>query len=145
MDFFTSGLFWFLLSIVLMVSEFFIPGLILIFVGFGALFVSILTWIGILQIFNVQLLVCFFSSVLFLLFLRRFFKKTFQGVEKVAKTTDGIVGEEAIVKKVLGDNRYEIYFKGALWKAESEDELKQDEWVRIIGKDSVVLKIKRRQ
>lgn len=123
----TLILFWLLLGFALIVGEVFIPGLVVIFFGFGAvvnaaliaLFPPLAASIG------WQLLTWAVLSGTSLLFLRRFMKKSFQGTifqrnKEETKASGEIV---TVTEEITPDKPGRIHFQGTSWEARCFDEI----------------------
>lgn len=114
---------WLLFGVILILLEFFAPGVILVFFGLGAVIASLTTWCGLTPDLSEQTMVFGTSSLVLLFGLRHFVKKWFVGHTDHAggNHDDDFTGKEARVLIALpGDNhdgRVEI--KGAEWKARS--------------------------
>lgn len=114
---------WLLAGVLLILVEFFIPGVIIVFFGIGAIIAAITTWAGWTPGIGSQAAVFAISSVVLLFGLRRYVKKWFVGhSSNSGMTDDDFTGREARVVTSLpghgGDGQVEI--KGANWKARSE-------------------------
>jgi inner membrane protein len=126
---------WLLVGVLLILAEFFAPGVIIVFFGIGAIVTSITTWAGITPGIGSQAAVFGISSVTLLFGLRRYVKKWFVGdsVSSNIGTDDDFTGREARVVKALpghsGDGLVEI--KGTHWKARSEAPIPAGETVII--------------
>jgi len=134
---------WFLIGLAFLLLEFMLPGLIVLFFGFGAWITAICTLIFDLGL-NAQLIVFIGTSVLSLIFLRKYFKRIFVGKDE--KAVDEVL-EEFVGKIVVAESDFEkgrkgkVTFKGAIWEALSETDIKKGDQLKIIGKDSIVLKV----
>ena len=134
---------WFLIGLAFLLLEFMLPGLIVLFFGFGAWVTAICTLILDLGL-NAQLIVFIGTSVLSLIFLRKYFKRIFVGKDE--KAIDEIL-EEFVGKTVTAESDFEkgrkgkVTFKGAIWEALSETDTKKGDQLKIVGKDSIVLKV----
>lgn len=134
---------WFLIGLAFFLLEFILPGLIVLFFGIGAWVTAIFCLLFDVGI-NVQLLIFIFTSILSLIFLRKYFKKIFVGKGEDAGDD---LWEEFIGKTAVAENNFEkgkrgkIAFKGTTWEAESDEPIKKGDSVKIIGKESIVLKI----
>ena len=114
-----SALYWLLTGLVMMVLEVFIPGLIIIFFGLGAIVVAGLTFLGITTSLALQLLVWVVSSLVFVLALRRQTAKIFPALEKKEETADDMVDETGVTLGVV-DGKSEsgrVRVQGTTWKA----------------------------
>jgi len=137
---------WFIIGVLLLLSELFIPSLILIFWGFGAIFTGI---VGIFYTFplNIQIVIFIISSILFLVFLRKYLKQFFSGFQtqqaEGESDLDEFTNKQAVVtEKIVPPSRGRVSFRGTIWDAESEEEIDVDKPVLIIGKESICLKVK---
>jgi len=92
-----APLIWFLIGLVFLLLEFLLPGLIVLFFGFGAWVTAICTLIFDLGL-NAQLVVFIGTSILSLIFLRKYFKRIFVGKDE--KAVDEIL-EEFVGKIVI--------------------------------------------
>ena len=134
---------WFLIGLAFLLLEFLLPGLIVLFFGFGAWITAICTLIFDLGL-NAQLIVFIGTSVLSLIFLRKYFKRIFVGKDE--KAVDEVL-EEFVGKIVIAESDFEkgrkgkVTFKGAIWEALSETDIKKGDQLKIIGKESIVLKV----
>lgn len=127
---------WLILGALLILSEFFMTGLVAIFFGVGAILVGLLTALGLLDQLPEQILVFAVLSVASLLFARERIKIWFHG--KVSDRWDGdrnLIagrGERVTVSRAFVDGVGRVRLSGADWKAESLDgdhELGATVWV----------------
>lgn len=142
---FDPKLIWFLIGLALVLSEFMVPGIILVFFGMGAWTVALTTWLGLTAGWTAQLLVFGVSSVIYLVLLRRWFQARLTGFEGGRQDPhdnidefDGqivTVTEEIDAKSLTG----RVEFKGAAWAARSETAVAAGERVRIRAVESTVL------
>ncbi|MBN1930972.1 MAG: NfeD family protein [Desulfobacterales bacterium] len=135
-------LIWFLVGLVLMISEFIIPGLIIIFFGIGAWMVAVVL-LAINLKFFLQIFIFLAGSVASLLLLR---KKFTVSKDKVVNVTDDFIGKTARVQQGFSKGEFgRVFFKGTSWKAEttSDKPIEEGTYVRITGYDSIVLKVER--
>ena len=134
---------WFLIGLIFLLLEFMLPGLIVLFFGFGAWITAICTLIFDIGL-NAQLIIFIGTSVLSLIFLRKYFKRIFVGKDE--KAVDEIL-EEFVGKTVIAESDFgkgekgRVTFKGAIWEALSETDIKKGDQLKIIGKESIVLKV----
>ena len=131
---------WFLIGLVLIVSEFAAPGLIIIFFGLGA-------WAAALAVLAIDMHL-FFQIVIFLVVSIAslvFLRKRFVAVnEKTPDLTDEFIGKTAEVEKPISKGVYgKVKFKGALWKAETacDQVIAKGTFVKIVGYESIILKV----
>ena len=143
-------LLWFLVGLVLAFLEFAVPGVILIFFGVAAWIVAFTVYIGLTSSIESQLLTFIVSSILLLVFLRRWVKGKFHGhvrdVQDPLKNLDEFTGKEVLVLEdvIPGKTGGYVEFKGASWSAVSEEPFKKGELAIITGLDGLTLKIKKK-
>ena len=114
---------WLIAGVLMILFEFFAPGVVVVFFGIGAILTSITTWMGWTTGLGEQSAVFGVTSFLLLFGLRRFVKKWFVGHSSSPNgSDDDFTGREARVVTSLpghgGDGQVEI--KVANWKARSE-------------------------
>ena len=146
-DFFSPEIIWFIIGLILMLSEFVMPGLIIAFFGAGAWVVAILCMIIPGISLNLQLFIFLISSIVLLLALRKQLAKVFKGFEKqknpAGEDVDDFVGHRAtVLKAILPNKKGKIEFHGTAWDAEADEEIGEGQIVEIIGKESITLKVK---
>lgn len=142
---FSPLLIWFLIGLALVLSEFMLPGVILVFFGMGAWTAAVTSWIGLTPGWTSQLLVFAVSSVIYLVLLRRWFQARFMGFEgdhqNPSNNIDEFQGQVVSVLEDIdpetGDGKVE--FKGAGWSARSEVFIAAQQRARVIGVDSITL------
>lgn len=130
---------WFLIGLVLLVSEFFVPGLIILFFGIGCWVASLaLLFIPDMPL-NIQLIIFLVSSVLSLFLLRNSLKKWIG----ISDKKDDSSLEEYIGKECIAETDFDpgmagkVSFKGARWEAHSTSEIKKGDTVIIKSVDSI--------
>ena len=145
----TPELVWFVCGAVLVLLEFVVPGVVLVFFGLGAWIVALAVHMGEVQSTASQLLLFAGSSVVLLFALRRYVKSRFSGFVRERQEPDKNLDEEFTGKSVLvleeiGPGKPgKVEFKGAPWRAESGDSFNQGEYGLIETVDGLTLKIKR--
>jgi len=138
---------WLIIGLLLILSEFVMPGLLMIFFGLGACIVSTVCFFRDISI-NIQLGIFITTSVVSLLLLRGCLKSIFVGhVSDKHNTSEDLtdyLGQKAIVKKtILEKTGGKIEFHGTDWHAEAEYEIPEGTPVEITGKESLTLKVKK--
>lgn len=146
---FNGYAFWLLFGLLLLASEFFVPGLIAAFFGFGALVVGLLTLMGVIESASAQL-VCFAAISLVALFgLRRQCQRWLKGteVDRSAKDMDdaGFIGARVQVIDDFVDGVGDVLLNGAKWDAESTDALMAGEHAWVTDHNGIVLKVSRQR
>jgi membrane protein implicated in regulation of membrane protease activity len=144
---FSPAFWWALAGIGLMICEFAMPGLILLFFGLGALFTALLTWLLPLSL-PLQLLVFTIASLVSLFALRRFLKPIFTGRTTAVQEdalSEGMTGSEGVVSEpITPGTAGKIILNGTAWKAESEEALEAGQTVVVVGQKSLTLFVKRK-
>jgi inner membrane protein len=139
----TPVLIWFIVGLVMMLLEFAIPGLIVIFFGAGAWLIAILVAIFPAMAVWVQLMLFTLLSLLSLLLLRRQLKKHFfsdhEGVED--ENLDDYIGRTALVTSAISKGKGKVMYRGASWDAFADSDIPEGSQVRIVDKDSIRLKV----
>ena len=126
---------WFILGVVLVVLEFFIPGAILSFLGAGAIIVAGLLHFklitGVLQAF----IFWFIISIILVLFLRSFVLKFMPSLKEKQETSEEELAKGSIVE-VLEDitphSKGRISFRNTTWEAHSDHHFQKGDSAKII-------------
>ena len=140
---------WFLLGLILILLEFVVPGVILVFFGVGAWVVAASTYLGLISSFESQVLLFSIASIVLLFSLRRWIKGKFYGhvtdVQDPTKNLNEFIGKSVVVIKdvIPGKPGGKVEFKGATWSAVSDEVIKNGDWATIMELDGITLKIKR--
>ncbi|MEA3500926.1 MAG: NfeD family protein [Candidatus Marinimicrobia bacterium] len=135
---------WFIIGLILIVLEFAIPGVIIIFFGVGAWVTALVCWIFGIGI-NWQLFLFLTFSLVLLFSLRKLLKRKFFGMNEFNENdpTDDFVGHNATALTNFFPNETgRVDFKGTTWEAKSDSKIKKSEQVKIIGKESIKLIVK---
>lgn len=139
---------WLLVGIGLIISEFAIPGLLVIFFGLGALITSAFCWMFEISLF-IQIVIFLGSSVMLLLLLRKYIHTKFfeKGVEQKDLTfEEEFIGQTATaLTDFTAGSSGKIEFKGTQWTATSNEIIIKDKLVTIIEKNNLTLTIKNKQ
>lgn len=134
---------WLIIAMALLVSEFFVPGLILLFFGLAALLVTGAVALGWLVSLGGQLTAFGVLSVCMLVLLRRILQNWLQGrVSDEALENDpdsSLVGKHVIVAEDFANKRGKVILNGVRWAAISEQDLKAGETARIVKSQSTDL------
>jgi len=132
---------WFLIGLILILLEFPLPGLIIIFFGIGA-------WITALGVsmfgfgLNTQIAVFIISSLAALVLLRKHLQNRFFKSQIPLEDTleDEFIGQEAtVVAEIRQGKEGKVDFKGTNWSAISDQHCKKGQRVKITGKKSIQL------
>ena len=135
---------WFIVGLALILMEFIIPGLVIVFFGLGAWVAAIFVSIFPEMVFWVQMMIFTVFSVGALVLLRRTLKKRFFSDQEGAENEglDDYIGQKAVVEKAIKDGEGKILFKGVSWSAYADEDIPEGTKVTIIDKDSIKLKVK---
>jgi len=144
MDWLTAELFWFLLGLVLLLAEFALPGIIIMFFGIGAWVTAFTTWIGLTPNATSQNIVFVISSVLLLFVLRARLRRIFVGNSTVDTVEDEYTGKEAIVLHDVDDSNGIVEMKGAEWRTRSESPIPSSSIVIIEKRVGLTLHVRPR-
>ncbi|ACL05438.1 protein of unknown function DUF107 [Desulfatibacillum aliphaticivorans] len=138
-------LIWFIIGLALILAEFAVPGIILIFFGIGAWVVSAMCAV-IDASLNTQLFVFLISSVLSLALLRTWVKKTFVGNAMDGESSfnsDELVGQKAVtVHEIKPGFTGKVEFRGTRWNAVADELIEESQPVEIVKQDNLTLVVK---
>ncbi len=145
---FSPELIWFLVGLALVLSEFMLPGIILVFFGLGAWVTAVTSWIGLTPGWSSQLLTFAIASVVLLILLRRWFRNRFIGYvgddHGLDDNIDEFKGANVLVTADIHpehDNGA-VEFKGARWKARSSSSIAANQRAEIVSVDGIALVVK---
>lgn len=138
---FTSSGFWLLLGLALLISEFFLPGLVAMFFGFGALVVGFLTWAGVMDGLVVQLLTFSTISAIAIFGLRQPSKRLLRGGDQDGNSEDdsGLLGSRVLVATDFANGIGAVQLNGAKWDAESDEPLKAGDAAWVVHHRGIIL------
>jgi membrane protein implicated in regulation of membrane protease activity len=145
-EFLRPELIWFLVGLLLLLAEFAIPGLIILFFGIGAWIVAVVCLLTDVSL-NVQLGIFIGASVLSLVCLRSWLKGMFMGHVKgrqdLTQDLQEYVGERAVVTQAIAAKQPgKVELHGTNWTAEADGEIPEGAAVKIVAKDNLTLKVK---
>jgi inner membrane protein len=145
-EFLKPELIWFLIGLLLLLAEFAIPGLIVLFFGVGAWIVAVTCLVAAPSL-NVQLGIFIGSSILSLVLLRRWLKGMFMGhvtgTQDLNEDLNEFVGERAMVMQAItGKQPGKVELHGTNWKAEADAEIPEGAVVEVVAKNNLTLKVK---
>ena len=142
----SPGVIWFLIGLALLLLEFIIPGVIIIFFGIGAWVTALMVWIFGSMSLNNELFIFIIVSVLLLILLRRYFKEKIFGVagEDDDDNFEDFSGAIATVTEAIPASGFgKIDYKGAKWTAWADGVLESGTLVKIIDKNGIKLKVEK--
>lgn len=140
--------FWIILGVALLLIEFALPGLLLLFFGVGALIVALTTAIGLTSAAGAQWLVFSAISIAALLGFRRLFRRWFYGRvedrdDRASGEVDAALGEVVAVSKGFVEGHGEVLYNGtrfqALWRDPQHTPPVVGGHVRIVDRDGIRL------
>ena len=134
---------WIIAGIVLIVLEFAVPGMVLVFLGAGALLVAVLVWLGLIESWTAAVTTWFVSSIVLLAGLRSFFYRFMPGEEEEGASTDedaDAYGEVVdVAETITPDAPGRIRYRGTTWDAACYDNtLEAGSKARIVYRDNLV-------
>ncbi len=135
--------FWLIFGLCLIFIELLIPGLVVIFLGIGALFIALLQWLGFLETWIASFTAWFISSLAFLILLRGVFKKFLPGEvtkDYIDEDEDAFGSVVDVIETVTSENNDgRIKFRGTSWTAKCMDgEIRTGGKAKIIYRDDMV-------
>lgn len=135
---------WLIGGIVLMVLEFLVPGGIVFFLGLGAVLVSGLLYVGLIEGWIQAFTVWFIGSLLLVFGLRGVVQKFMPAQVDQGKTDEDLDAYDSIVsvcETIPAGGEGRIAFRGSTWKARSyrhDRSFEQGAEVRIIFRENLV-------
>ncbi len=138
-----TGVTWIVAGLLLVLSEFIVPGFLIFFFGVGALLTGCL-----MLCFNgmpvyLQLLIFAITSVVCLFAMRHFFPKVFSGRERaneLPSDDEECAGKAVkVVETIVPDVGGKISFQGSEWHAVSDKRHEAGEIVKIIRRDNITM------
>ena len=147
MELLSPWLIWFLIGLALILSEFAIPGVILVFFGIGAWFAALFAGLGLIDSLGGQIAVFGIVSVVTLFTLRKFFKNWFVGVvsdtsPEGSENLDEYLGKSATaLDDIAAGARGKVEFKGAQWNAVATTALVKGERATITALEGLTLTV----
>ena len=148
---FDPKIIWLIIGIVLIFSEFIMPGLVIAFFGCGALITSFAIWQfpEVSQSIHLQLLIFIATSILTLVFLRKYFFNIFHGksVDVGSKNVVNVeIGKILPVVEMLkpGEVGGKVRYQGTVWNAKCDDEVAPGENVTLLGCENITLIVKKK-
>lgn len=136
---------WFLVGLLLVLSELALPGVILVFFGLGAWLVAATCAMGLTQGLTSQLIVFGAGSLLLLLVLRRWLRGKLHGHQSAdqdpAANLDNPAGDSVTVTVAVepGNDEGRVEYKGAIWHARSDATIAVGSRARITETDGITL------
>lgn len=141
----TSYGFWIVFGLLLLLSEWVLPGLVAFFFGVGAILVGLLTAAGVVETLPVQLGLFAVLSLASLFLLRGQCQRWMRGAvgDSAEREYDDntLVGRRAIVREEFVQGRGIVELNGSRWKADSKDALKVGDAVWVTSTIGILLHV----
>jgi len=135
----SPSLIWFLVGVVFLIAEFFLPGFILIFFAAGCWIVAAVAVFMDIEL-TTQIIIFSILSLILLFTLRKYGVKTFKGTVRDDVDdhyNDSKIGKTAIVSKEISPNAPgEIKAMGSFWRAISDTKIEEGQSVIIESQES---------
>ncbi|UTC85197.1 NfeD family protein [Treponema denticola] len=132
---------WLLVGVICIGLELIIPGLVIIFFGFGAVFTSVFSLIPFInQALWFQIIIFVVFSVLSLIFLRKKFTPVFKGTIFYPDKKSGKEGDEFadVIETVFHNKEGRIKYQGTTWSARSlSEEIPEGSMVRVLRREGL--------
>ena len=133
---------WLGSGIFLMAIEFLVPGLVLVFVGLGALTVALGMHLGYIDEIVQQFITFFISSIIYLLTLRFLVLRFVPSVtrkENIDEDEEVIGSIVELVEDINSGEFGRVKHSGSSWQARAEGDqtILKGEQVKIIGRDNI--------
>jgi membrane protein implicated in regulation of membrane protease activity len=131
---------WLGFGIFCIVSEFLLPGLVMVFVGLGALTVVLGMHFGYLDSLSNQFIVFFISSLIYLFSLRFLvlhFVPTNTRKEKINEDEQVIGSEVEVIEDISAGKLGRIKYSESTWQAKAVTTILKGEKATIIGRDNI--------
>ncbi|GAB4169175.1 MAG: hypothetical protein Kow0020_02780 [Wenzhouxiangellaceae bacterium] len=147
---FYSPWFWWILGALLVLSEFFLTGIVAIFFGAGAMLVGVLVWLGVVESTALSIVLWAVLSLALLLVARERIRVWFRGrvSDRWTEDTDLIAarGSRAEVVAPFRNGVGKVRFSGTDWKAECDEDvrLQPGDPVWVTGHQGITLKVSTR-
>lgn len=140
-NFFSSGVIWFLVGLLLLLSELVMPGLVLIFFGLGA-WVTALCCLFFDIGLNLQLGIFLVSSVLSLVLMRKAIREKYTNFRQGTSgdLEDDYIGQRVTALHDFGANTPgKVSFRGSNWEAIANTPVTKGQKLIITGLKSIRL------
>jgi len=135
---------WIVLGVGLIVLEFIVPGLVVVFFGVAALVVALAISLGFFPAWQSQVFVWAIVSLLLILALRRQFRHWFPSLEEVGHPEESLMGEIVeVLEEIPAGGEGRVRFQGTSWLARSNEAISAGEKAKITGRDNIILYVSR--
>jgi Membrane protein implicated in regulation of membrane protease activity len=135
---------WLIIGFIMLVIEMFSLSFFAFFIAMGALLTALLTYLGVLPTFALQIITFSVSSVLFLIFLRKLLKRKFSQAKGGMDYTEFIGDKVTLIHDIPENGRGKIFYRGTEWDAVSIDgnPIEKNTLVTILKMDGIVAIVK---
>ena len=140
--FFNPIFVWAVIGLICIGAEFFVPGVVIVFFGAGALLTSLLSAIipGLKGSMGLQILLWLVSSGLSLAFLRKYLSKVFRGKTLTDDGSEPSGKTAEVTERITPQVPGRVHFRGTTWKAASYNEtFEPGDTVEILKEDGLTL------
>lgn len=141
---------WLLLGILLAVSEFAVPGLVIVFFGIGALVTALVTWVAEPDLVW-QIAIFAVASVGTLVLGRRCCRGLLHGqtfrraapAEDIETASDALIGATGrVTGAIRPPESGRVAVRGSDWSATADEPLEPGTTVRVVSRDGIVIHVK---
>lgn len=141
------GIWWFI-GLAFVLAEFMLPGLVAVFLGFGAFLVAALASYGVINGVVQELIVWFISSLFFLFTLRFLVILYYPSDTRTENVNedDEVIGQVTTLLKGISENgKGRISHSDSTWPAMSKngENIEAGEEVEIVGRDNITWIVKK--
>jgi membrane protein implicated in regulation of membrane protease activity len=144
---FTTAFWWAIAGIALMISEFVVPGIVLVFFGIGALVTALVAWLIPALGLEWQMVIFIIVSLTSLFGLRRLLKPIFMGrtsggPEESGELNQlvGTLGE--VTQEIQPGKTGRILLNGSSWKAVADEQIGAGTPVKVTAQSNLTLTVK---
>jgi len=140
---FTPASIWILIGVLLILSEFALPGVIAVFFGMAALLVGLLLFLNIPLDLPGQIFLFGVLGVALLLLARRRLTPWFKGKSETGGVGSEVlpVGTRATAQADFVQGLGVVVLNGVRWNAESQDAIRAGDPVWLIGRQGLILRV----
>lgn len=142
-----AHLLWFVVGFCLVIAEFALPGVVVVFFGLGAWLTSLATWLGWLKDPGMQSLFFAVASLVLLFGLRRWVRDWFMGLQETGtaqQAEDALEGVEVrVVSAIESGGQGKVELRGAQWNARSDQALQPGTLAIIERRNGLILHVRR--
>lgn len=139
---------WLIVGILLILSEFIVPGFVICFFGVAALVVAGIVFFFPDLAFSWQLFICGVTGVALLLLCRKYMPGTFLGKKGNGVSDidlDDVIGADCVcVIPVTGKEAGKVDFRGSHWTAVADENIEVGDLCVVIARNNLTLTIKKK-